>query len=112
MRELSIGDYVLNGGEVATLVMVEAIARLIPGVIGQPHLTGRRIMQPVACWNTRSILAQSVGGVRLNPDLLGGNHKLIARRRRDQALTRTATRRPDMIAAPKPATLDAPTAPC
>ena len=46
VRELSIGDYVLNGGEVATLVMVEAIARLIPGVIGNP--TGRRI--PCSQW--------------------------------------------------------------
>ena len=99
VRELSIGDYVLNGGEVATLVMVEAIARLIPGVIGNPtslveesHAASGLLEYPVY---TRPV---SWRGLELDPDLLGGNHKLIARRRRDQALTRTATRRPDMIA--------------
>ena len=107
VRELSIGDYVLNGGEVATLVMVEAIARLIPGVIGNPtslveesHAASGLLEYPVY---TRPV---SWRGLELDPDLLGGNHKLIARRRRDQALTRTATRRPDMIARLNPATLD------
>lgn len=107
VRELSIGDYVLNGGEVATLVMVEAIARLIPGVIGNPtslveesHAASGLLEYPVY---TRPV---SWRGLELDPDLLGGNHKLIARRRRDQALTRTATRRPDMIARLDPATLD------
>lgn len=107
VRELSIGDYVLNGGEVATLVMVEAIARLIPGVIGNPtslveesHAASGLLEYPVY---TRPV---SWRGLDLDPDLLGGNHKLIARRRRDQALTRTATRRPDMIARLNPATLD------
>ncbi len=107
VRELSIGDYVLNGGEVATLVMVEAIARLIPGVIGNPtslveesHAVSGLLEYPVY---TRPV---SWRGLELDPDLLGGNHKLIARRRRDQALTRTATRRPDMIARLNPATLD------
>lgn len=107
VRELSIGDYVLNGGEVATLVMVEAIARLIPGVIGNPtslveesHAASGLLEYPVY---TRPV---SWRGLELDPDLLGGNHKLIARRRRDQALTRTATRRPDMIERLDPATLD------
>lgn len=107
VRELSIGDYVLNGGEVATLVMVEAIARLIPGVIGNPtslveesHAASGLLEYPVY---TRPV---SWRGLDLDPDLLGGNHKLIARRRRDQALTRTTTRRPDMIARLDPATLD------
>lgn len=107
VRELSIGDYVLNGGEVATLVMVEAIARLIPGVIGNPtslveesHAASGLLEYPVY---TRPV---SWRGLDLDPDLLGGNHKLIARRRRDQALTRTATRRPDMIERLDPATLD------
>lgn len=107
VRELSIGDYVLNGGEVATLVMVEAIARLIPGVIGNPtslveesHAASGLLEYPVY---TRPV---SWRGLELDPDLLGGNHKLIARRRRDQALTRTATRRPDMIARLNPVTLD------
>lgn len=107
VRELSIGDYVLNGGEVATLVMVEAIARLIPGVIGNPtslveesHAASGLLEYPVY---TRPV---SWRGLELDPDLLGGNHKLIARRRRDQALTRTATRRPDMIARLNPAILD------
>jgi tRNA (guanine37-N1)-methyltransferase len=106
VRELSIGDYVLAGGEPAVLVMIEAIARLIPGVLG----------------NTESALDDSFGAGRMPgpmsglvegpsytrprswrgldvPDvLLSGDHGAIARWRRDEALTRTAANRPDLVA--------------
>jgi tRNA (guanine37-N1)-methyltransferase len=104
--EISLGDYVLNGGEVAVLVVVEAVARLLPGVIGNPNslaeeshagglLEGPAYTKP-AQWRGRAV-----------PDvLLSGNHGAIARWRRDQALRRTAERRPDLLARLDPARLD------
>ncbi|MCL1872320.1 MAG: tRNA (guanosine(37)-N1)-methyltransferase TrmD [Promicromonosporaceae bacterium] len=100
VSELSIGDYVLNGGEVAALVMIEAVGRLLPGVVGNPeslveesHGAAGLLEYPVftkpPVWDGHEI-----------PDvLLSGHHAKIARWRRDRALERTAARRPDMIAA-------------
>jgi len=97
VRVLSLGDYVLNGGEVAVLAMVEAVARLLPGVIGnaeslveESHEDGL-LEYPVytkpAEWDGRAV-----------PDvLLGGNHKAIAQWRHEQRVQRTAERRPDLL---------------
>jgi tRNA (guanine37-N1)-methyltransferase len=104
---VSVGDYVLGGGEVAVLVMVEAIARLVPGVIGnaeslveESHEDGLLeypLFTKPPVWEGRGI-----------PDvLLSGHHGQIARWRRDERLRRTALRRPDMIARLDPAELDA-----
>ncbi len=97
VRPVSLGDYVLNGGEVAVLAMVEAIGRLIPGVVGNPeslieesHSDGL-LEYPVytkpASWRERE-----VPGV-----LLSGNHGKIAKFRREHQLRRTADRRPDLL---------------
>jgi tRNA (guanine37-N1)-methyltransferase len=95
--EVSIGDYVLVGGEVAVLVMVEAVARLLPGVLGNPQsaeqdsfsdglLEGPSYTRPEQ-WRDLAV-----------PDVLrSGNHAAIARWRRDQALDRTYRRRPDLL---------------
>ncbi len=100
VSELSIGDYVLNGGEVAALVMVEAVGRLLPGVVGNPeslveesHGAAGLLEYPVytkpPAWEDLEV-----------PDvLLSGHHARIHRWRRDQALRRTAARRPDMVRA-------------
>lgn len=105
--ELSIGDYVLVGGEAAVLVIVEAVARLLPGVLGNPAsaeqdsfsdglLEGPAYTRP-RVWRGRAV-----------PDVLcSGNHAAIARWRRDRALERTAKRRPDLLAALPPEALDA-----
>jgi tRNA (guanine37-N1)-methyltransferase len=97
--EVSIGDYVLVGGEVAVMTMVEAVARLLPGVLGNPQsheqdsfsdglLEGPSYTRPEV-WRDLAV-----------PDVLrSGNHAAIARWRRDQALTRTVERRPDLLAA-------------
>ncbi|MCU1572996.1 MAG: tRNA (guanine-N1)-methyltransferase [Micrococcaceae bacterium] len=97
VRPMSLGDYVLNGGEVAVLAMVEAIGRLLPGVVGNPeslveesHADGL-LEYPVytkpSSWRGRNV-----------PDvLLSGNHGKIARFRRDEQLRRTASRRPDLL---------------
>ena len=106
VEEVSLGDYVLNGGEVAVLAIVEAVARLLPGVIGnadslvdESHAAGLLeapgYTKP-ATWQQRDVPAV----------LLSGDHARIARWRRDQALRRTAARRPDLLAALDPATLD------
>jgi tRNA (guanine37-N1)-methyltransferase len=101
VRELSIGDYVLAGGEVAVLVMVEAIARLIPGVLGNPDsaaddsfadgLTG--LVEAPSYTRPASYRGLDVPAV-----LLGGNHAAIQRHRRDESLRRTAVNRPDLLA--------------
>lgn len=107
VRPVSIGDYVLNGGEVAVMVMIEAVARLLPGVIGNPaslveesHAEGL-LEYPVytkpADWRGREVPQV----------LLSGNHALIARTRRDWQLRRTLERRPDLIEALPPQRLDA-----
>ncbi|NVM99672.1 tRNA (guanosine(37)-N1)-methyltransferase TrmD [Arthrobacter sp. SDTb3-6] len=97
VRPLSLGDYVLNGGEVAVLAMVEAIGRLIPGVVGNPeslveesHSDGL-LEYPVytkpSSWRDREV-----------PEvLLSGNHGKIAKFRREHQLRRTAARRPDLL---------------
>lgn len=97
VRPVSLGDYVLNGGEVAVMAMVEATARLLPGVIGNPeslieesHADGL-LEYPVytkpSVWRDRPV-----------PEvLLSGNHAAIARARRDWQLERTSRRRPDLI---------------
>jgi tRNA (guanine37-N1)-methyltransferase len=107
VRLVSIGDYVLNGGEVAALVMIEAIARLIPGIIGNPEslteeshedgLLEYPVYTKPAEWRGREV-----------PEiLLSGNHAAIDRWRRDQRLVRTAQVRPDLIAALDDDALDA-----
>ncbi|MCC2335312.1 tRNA (guanosine(37)-N1)-methyltransferase TrmD [Cellulomonas wangsupingiae] len=99
VTEVSLGDYVLNGGEVAALVVVEAVARLLPGVVGNPaslveesHGAAGLLEYPVytkpASWQGHDV-----------PDvLLSGHHARIERWRRDEALRRTADRRPDLLA--------------
>lgn len=98
VRPMSLGDYVLNGGEVAVLAMVEAIGRLLPGVVGNPeslveesHSDGF-LEYPVytkpSSWRDRDVPAV----------LLSGNHGKIAQWRRHEQYRRTAERRPDLLA--------------
>jgi tRNA (guanine37-N1)-methyltransferase len=105
--EISIGDYVLNGGEAAVLVILEAVARLLPGVVGNPeslveesHGAEGLLEYPVFT------KPPSWRGHDVPEILLSGHHANVARWRRDQALRRTAERRPDLIARLDPASLD------
>jgi tRNA (guanine37-N1)-methyltransferase len=97
VEEVSIGDYVLIGGEAAVLVMVEAVVRLMPGVLGnqQSHqedsfsdglLEGPSYTRPVS-WR----------GLDVPPVLLSGDHAKVAAWRRAEALRRTTERRPDLL---------------
>lgn len=96
--ELSIGDYVLAGGEVAVLVMVEAIARLIPGVLGNKD-SARLDSHSDGLLEGPSYTRPEVWRGLGVPDVLrSGNHAAIERWRRDESLRRTARRRPDLLA--------------
>jgi tRNA (guanine37-N1)-methyltransferase len=107
VTEVSLGDYVLFGGEVAVLAICEAVVRLLPGVLGnadslaeESHADGL-LEAPAytkpAVWRDLPV-----------PEVLrSGDHGRIARWRRDQALLRTAARRPDLLAALPPGALDA-----
>ena len=110
VRELSIGDYVLNGGEVAALVIIEAVARLRPGVLGNPesvveesHAATGLLEHEV---HTRPVRWRGLDVAREWPALLSGDHGLIARERRDRALARTARLRPDLVRRLDPSGLD------
>ena len=100
VREVSLGDYVLNGGEVAVLAMVEAVVRLIPGVIGNPEslveesyaegqdgLLEYPLYTKPAVWRGREV----------PPVLLSGDHGKVDLWRRQRSLDRTRERRPDLL---------------
>jgi tRNA (guanine37-N1)-methyltransferase len=96
--EYSIGDYVLNGGEVAALVLVESVARLLDGVLGNPESLVEE------SYSAEGLLEYPVytrprswRGIETPEVLLSGDHARIARWRRDRSLVRTARRRPDLI---------------
>jgi tRNA (guanine37-N1)-methyltransferase len=101
VSELSIGDYVLAGGEVAAMVMIEAVARLIPGVLGNHESAVDDSFAPGAM---ESLLEGPVftkplewRGQIVPEVLLSGHHANVAAWRREQALERTATNRPDLL---------------
>ncbi|MBE85035.1 tRNA (guanosine(37)-N1)-methyltransferase TrmD [bacterium] len=95
--ELSIGDYVLSGGELAALVLMDAVIRLIPGAIGDAESALNDSFQNGlldAPWYTRP---REFEGMVVPETLLNGDHEKIAQWRADQALERTRTRRPDLL---------------
>lgn len=97
VEEVSIGDYVLIGGEVAVLVMAEAVVRLIPGVLGNKASHEEDSFQDGLLEGPSYTKPREWRGLEVPDVLLSGNHGLVARWRRDQALVRTAERRPELI---------------
>jgi tRNA (guanine37-N1)-methyltransferase len=98
VREISIGDFVLNGGEVAALAIIEAVVRLLPGFVGNPE----SVLEES---HTSGLLEYPVytkpphwRGLDVPEVLLSGDHGRVARWRREQSLRRTAERRPDLLA--------------
>ncbi|WP_231441727.1 tRNA (guanosine(37)-N1)-methyltransferase TrmD [Brevibacterium zhoupengii] len=98
VRPMSIGDYVLNGGEVASMVMIEAVSRLIPGVIGNPESLTEESHEDGLLEYPIYTKPASWRGQDVPEILLSGNHRAIARWRRDRRLERTAEVRPDLLA--------------
>ncbi|MCK2021895.1 tRNA (guanosine(37)-N1)-methyltransferase TrmD [Microbacterium sp. kSW2-24] len=98
VRLISLGDYVLNGGEVATMAMIEAIGRLVPGVVGNPESLVEESHED-GLLEYPSYTKPAVWRERAVPEvLLSGNHARIAQWRRDQQFERTRARRPDLLA--------------
>jgi tRNA (guanine37-N1)-methyltransferase len=92
VREVSIGDYVLGGGEVASMVMIEAITRLIPGVLGNPlSLTEESHNEEGYLEYPNFTRPQEWRGLEVPPVLLSGNHGAIAAWRASQAQERKDT---------------------
>jgi tRNA (guanine37-N1)-methyltransferase len=105
--ELSLGDFVLSGGELPAMTLLDAVARLQPGVLGdeQSHLQDSFEHGLLDCphYSRPEVLATPAGPVPVPPVLLSGHHADIARWRREQSLRLTAARRPDLIAAARAA---------
>jgi tRNA (guanine37-N1)-methyltransferase len=97
VREISLGDYVLNGGEVAAMAMIEAIGRLVPGVVGNPaSLTEESHEEGLLEYPSYTKPAEW-RGLDVPSVLLSGNHGAIATWRREQQLERTRRVRPDLL---------------
>ena len=97
VRLLSLGDYVLNGGEVAAVAMIEAIARLIPGVIGNADSLTEESHSDGLLEYPSYTKPSSWRGLEVPEVLLGGNHAEIAKWRKAKALERTQQVRPELL---------------
>jgi len=95
--EVSIGDYVLNGGEVATVAMIEAIARLVPGFMGNAESIVEESHSDGLLEYPAYTRPASWRGLDVPPVLLSGHHANIAAWRREQQVERTRQRRPDLL---------------
>ncbi|MBI2876872.1 MAG: tRNA (guanosine(37)-N1)-methyltransferase TrmD [Candidatus Tectomicrobia bacterium] len=96
-EEISIGDYVLTGGELPALVVIEAVARLIPGVVGcSGSVEEDSFYQPLLDY-PHYTRPDEFRGLKVPEILLSGNHAAIRRWRRKEALKRTYQRRPDLL---------------
>src|SRR5208337_423105 len=96
--QISIGDYVLTGGELAAMVVVDAVARLLPGALGNEGSAGADSFSEPVLEHPQYTRPQDFEGMSVPPVLLTGNHESIRRWRRGQALVRTMMRRPDLFA--------------
>jgi len=105
--ELSLGDYVLNGGEVAAMAMIEAAARLVPGVVGNPDSLVEESHEDGLLEYPSYTKPAIWRGLETPPVLLGGNHAAIAAWRREQQLERTRRVRPELLAETEKETPDA-----
>jgi len=100
--EVSLGDYVLAGGEAAVLVIVEAVARLLPGVLGNEQSHQQDSHSDGLLEGPSYTRPPVFEGLEVPAVLLSGDHAAIERWRRDESLRRTAERRPDLLARAEP----------
>ena len=96
--ELSIGDYVVSGGELPALILLDAVARVLPGVLGNRLSAGRESHLDGLLDYPQYTRPEIYGQARVPKVLLSGDHSAIATWRRQQALLRTYTQRPDLLA--------------
>jgi tRNA (guanine37-N1)-methyltransferase len=98
-EELSIGDYVLSGGELPALIVMDAVTRLLPGALGDADSAREDSFMDGVLDYPHYTRPEEIDGLRVPATLLGGNHAEIRRWRLKQALGRTWQRRPDLLEA-------------
>jgi tRNA (guanine37-N1)-methyltransferase len=96
-EELSVGDFVLSGGEIAAMAVIDAVARLLPGVLGDDESAGQDSFMEGLLDHPHYTRPESVAGRQVPAVLLSGDHAKIARWRYKQALGRSFLRRPDLV---------------
>jgi tRNA (guanine37-N1)-methyltransferase len=96
-EELSIGDYVLSGGEAAAMVVIEALTRFVPGVLGNPESAETESFRQGGLEGPQYTRPAEYRGLAVPEVLRSGDHAKIARWRAEQALARTRQRRPDLL---------------
>jgi len=97
-EELSLGDFVLSGGEVAAAAVIDSVSRLVPGVLGHPESAEQDSVAAEGWLDCPHYTRPTeFNGMAVPPVLTSGDHKAIALWRRQQALTRTRLRRPELI---------------
>ena len=96
-EEWSIGDYVLSGGELAAMVVMDAVTRLLPGVLGHDQSAEQDSFTAGLLDHPHYTRPEEIDGMRVPEVLLGGDHAVIARWRLKQALGRTWLQRPDLL---------------
>lgn len=101
LEEISVGDYVLAGGEVAAMVLLEAVVRLIPGVLGGADSHADESFENGLLEYPQYTRPQIFEGVEIPPVLTSGDHRRIAQWRLEQSWALTAARRPDLLTSPK-----------
>ena len=102
LREISIGDYVLSGGELAAMVLLDACVRLLPGVIGAPESLAHESFEHGLLEYPQYTKPREWAGRAIPETLLGGDHGKIAAWRQAEAERITAARRPDLLASKPP----------
>jgi len=95
--EISIGEYVLTGGELAAMVIVDAVVRLLPGVLGSEQATEEESYTDGLLEYPQYTRPREYQGLEVPPVLLSGNHAEIAKWRREQSITRTLEQHPDLL---------------
>ena len=96
-EELSLGDFVLSGGEIAAMAVIDAVARLLPGVLGDEESAAQDSFMQGLLDHPHYTRPESVAGRNVPAVLLSGDHARIARWREKQALGRSYLRRPDLV---------------
>jgi len=96
-EEWSIGDYVVSGGELPAMVLIDALTRLLPGALGDEHSAQQDSFVDGLLDCAHYTRPEEIDGARVPEVLLSGNHAEIARWRRKQSLGRTWLQRPDLL---------------
>ncbi len=96
-EEISIGDFILTGGELAAMVIIDAVVRLLPGVLGDPNSAANESFNDNLLEHAHYTRPRTFEGIDVPPVLISGNHREIEKWRTEKTLIRTFLKRPDML---------------